>query len=767
MPQNDRTTSAPVSPVTSEARTDTVRTDPVAGSAPRLDTIGSTISNPAVSPDRETPDVTADSLNAGVGAEARAAEGSKEDKPAKKGPLSIEELQEKRRMGLLTVDEAKQLNDAENAPKSDATVKQLTDNDREIKDPDKNSFKEGDVIDYMYNHWLIDGAMYLDQKIRKYGAYGFERMMAATREHRAEKRAEKARIENSSTNKSAEKIEKQHKEREEKIVAQSKEKADDIFRISQVIQAGTLFDPKNKELLDKFDEINKSNTPEGQERRQQLEAAAQKLKEHPDDKEQQQQMKRDAATFARDANINNRFDTQIQITANDMTAANMLDSVARNKDAFPNGIEAAYDSQMTTNTDAVMTATAEKREKALATIDEVDKNSAAALRAGSYGIQAAQMINRQWEQEAFGDFEKIQDYAKDAGSRSLDDITHGRVQEFEKEPKENKSLNKMNNYVADRLPEDYVPVKAEEKTATATEQRNSDEKKPVETENNGEAKPVDYSNAAVGSSLPKDKPVIINGDETLDLAGYKLDLSRPENKTKLDAMNNGDAIVVGRDADEKGIPIAYSHEAVSRKHLIIEKVDGKLVVTDLSSNGTKIAQKPKETSHSYTKDGVREHADKQEQTPPPVITTAGLENNGGKSGTVRDEAALQQNNDARITETRTTISDKQAGLQAREAQHEERGNAMQDRIARIKARAQSSTKNQTGEYMVDTMTAEGNISKGQEEALLNAGINESKGKGETSEERVLDHMIQSGKFSEKQLDIALTAAIERQRYTKG
>ena len=104
MPQNDKTTSAPVSSAASETRTDTARTDQVAGSAPRLDTIGSTISNPAVSPDRETPDVTADSLNAGVGAEARAAEGSKEDKPAKKGPLSIEELQEKRRMGLLTVD---------------------------------------------------------------------------------------------------------------------------------------------------------------------------------------------------------------------------------------------------------------------------------------------------------------------------------------------------------------------------------------------------------------------------------------------------------------------------------------------------------------------------------------------------------------------------------------------------------------------------------------------------------------------------------------
>lgn len=595
-----------------------------------------------------TTQVTSDQVNTTAGTEK-----APEEKPARKGPLSVEELQEKRRMGLLTIDEAKQLNDAENAP-SDATVKQLPDNDRAIKDPDKNKFEEGDVIAYMYKKWLIEGVMWVDQKVRKYGLYGLERLASAVSQRRAEQKAINEKIKNSSTNKSAEKIQNLQKEREEKIVAQSKEKADDIFRISQVIQAGTLFDPKNKELLDKFDEINKSNTPEGQARRQLLEAAAQKLKEHPDDKEQQQQMKRDAAVFARDANINNRFDTQIQMTANDMTAANMLDTVAHNKDAFPNGVEAAYDSQMTTNTDAVMTATSEKREKALATIDEVDRKSAAALRAGSYGVQAAQMFNHQWEQESFGDLEKIQEHAKDARDHSISDITSGRIQEFEKEPKENKSLNKMNNYVADRLPEDYVPVRAEEKTT-------------------------------------------------------------PQSPSQRETDKN----------------------------------------------------EPTEPSHTHTKQGVKDYAENGSTTPP-VVPTVGLENNGGKSETVRDEAVLQQNNDARITETRTTISDKRADLQAREAQHEERGNVLQDRIARIKSRAQKSAKTQeTGDYMVDTMLAEGNISKEQEDALLNAGINEKKGKGQTSEERVLDHMIQSGKFSEKQLDIALTAAIERQRYTKG
>lgn len=652
MSQQERQYAAPVSTATSQgnAGAAAIRKDEAQENRVHLSTINNTINNQVSSSDVSRSDtkqeVTSDNLNAGVGTSTPAT--TKEEAPAKKGPLSIEELQEKRRMGLLTIDEAKQLNDAENAPDGDATLKQITDNDREIKDPDKNSFKEGDVIDYMYNHWLIDGAMYLDQKIRKYGAYGFERMITATRQHRSEARANEARIKNSSTNKSAEKIEQLHKEREDKIMAQSKEKADDIFRISQVIQAGTLFDPKNKELLDKFDEINKSNTPEGQERRQHLEEAAQKLKENPQDKKQQQAMKKDAVLFARDANINNRFDTQAQITANAMTTAGMLDDIARNKDAFSQSIEAAYDSRLSANTDTVMTAVEEKRKSALETIGEVDRKSAAALRTGMYGAQTAQMLNDQWEKEHFGDFEKIQEHAKGASGLSMDDISRGQVQEFEKEPRENKYLNKMNEHVNDMLPEGRAPSERQE-GMTTNDERTSDE--------------------------------------------------------------------------------------------------------------------PREPGHDFTRQGVGNAAATSPQATSSVVASAQMENNGGKT-TLLHEAAVQQRNNDKIDGIRTAISDRETHLIAREQQHEERGSQMLDRIARIKARAQASTNMSAGEYMVDTMIAEGAINKGQEDALLNAGIKSEEGKGSTSEERVLDNMIKSGKFSEKQLDIALNAAIERQRYVR-
>lgn len=689
MPQNEKQTAAPVSTAAPETKTAAAaaRTVEVPESAPRLDTIGGTISNPASSPDREQ-EVTSDALNASAGMDAAAE--TKKEAPAKKGPLTVEELQEKRRMGLLTVDEAKQLNDAENAPKSDATVKQLTDNDREIKDPDKNSFKEDDVINYMYNHWLIDGAMYLDQKIRKYGAYGFERMMAAAREHRAEVRANDARIKNSSTYKTAEKIEQLHKEREDKITAQSKERANDIFRISQVIQAGTLFDPENKELLDKFDEINKSNTPEGQERRQRLEASAQKLKENPNDQEQQQAMKRDAVLFARDANINNRFDTQAQITANAMTTAGMLDDVARNKDAFPQNIEAAYDSRLSANTDRVMAAVEEKRKTALETIGEVDRKSAAALQAGMGGAQAAQMLNAQWEREHFGDFEQIQEHAKDASSRSMDDIKHGQIQEFEKEPRENKHLNKMNNHVDDMLPEDYAPSERQESRAT------------------------DDERTSAGSSEP-------------GRAG--------QDAREADA------------ASSSATPPAAANAGVE-------------------TDGERTSAEPRESGHDHARQGVREAVAASSSATPPVVATVGMETDGGKTQTLRGEAVVQQGNDAKIADARTAVSDQEADLAVREQKHEERGGQIQDRIARIKARAQASKNISAGEYMVDTMIAEGAVSKEQEDALLDAGIKSKEGKGSTSEERVLDHMINSGKFSEKQLDIALNAAIERQKYVR-
>ena len=102
---------------------------------------------------------------------------------------------------------------------------------------------------------------------------------------------------------------------------------------------------------------------------------------------------------------------------------------------------------------------------------------------------------------------------------------------------------------------------------------------------------ADYSNSKQGTRLPKNKPVTLQGFETLRLANYDLDLSSPEIQSKLNAMKDGDVITVGRNATgANDIKIDGSFTTVSGKHLQIEKVGNRFVVTDLSTNGTIIGK---------------------------------------------------------------------------------------------------------------------------------------------------------------------------------
>ncbi len=102
---------------------------------------------------------------------------------------------------------------------------------------------------------------------------------------------------------------------------------------------------------------------------------------------------------------------------------------------------------------------------------------------------------------------------------------------------------------------------------------------------------ADYSNSEQGTRLPKNKPVKLQGTENLKLSNYDLDLSSPEIQSKLNAMKDGDIITVGRNVTgTNDIKIDNGFTTVSGKHLQIEKVGDKFVVTDLSTNGTTIGK---------------------------------------------------------------------------------------------------------------------------------------------------------------------------------
>lgn len=79
---------------------------------------------------------------------------------------------------------------------------------------------------------------------------------------------------------------------------------------------------------------------------------------------------------------------------------------------------------------------------------------------------------------------------------------------------------------------------------------------------------------------------IISDNATLKLSdSYSLDLRNSEIKTKLNNLKDGEFLVVGRGANAD-IKVPPEIKDVSNYHLLLEKVEGKIVVSDVSLNGS-------------------------------------------------------------------------------------------------------------------------------------------------------------------------------------
>ena len=92
--------------------------------------------------------------------------------------------------------------------------------------------------------------------------------------------------------------------------------------------------------------------------------------------------------------------------------------------------------------------------------------------------------------------------------------------------------------------------------------------------------------AQPGERLVKSAPVAVEPDAKLVLAGqYELDLASSEISARLRNLKEGETLTVGRTGD---IQVPEYMTSVSRNHLEITKQNGKIIVKDVSSNGTKI-----------------------------------------------------------------------------------------------------------------------------------------------------------------------------------
>lgn len=105
------------------------------------------------------------------------------------------------------------------------------------------------------------------------------------------------------------------------------------------------------------------------------------------------------------------------------------------------------------------------------------------------------------------------------------------------------------------------------------------------------AQPAPSSSSVKTQRLQKGQPFEVQGDAKLILANeVEIDLNGLNIKSEIDNLPEGGRLTIGRDGD---IKIRDDFEHVSRKHVIIEKRNGKIYVIDNSSNGTVITQTTK------------------------------------------------------------------------------------------------------------------------------------------------------------------------------
>ena len=85
--------------------------------------------------------------------------------------------------------------------------------------------------------------------------------------------------------------------------------------------------------------------------------------------------------------------------------------------------------------------------------------------------------------------------------------------------------------------------------------------------------------------MKKGEPVEVTFDTQIRLAN-KVDIDLSDFRTKLQNMKDGDSFYIGRAVNGPN-DIRIPHEYVSRVHLKVEKINGKIVITDVgSTNGT-------------------------------------------------------------------------------------------------------------------------------------------------------------------------------------
>lgn len=453
--------------------------------------------------------------------------------------MNIEEINAKIVQGkALTVEEQKfkkSFEDKQEGDSKTATVGQKKDSDISASDVEREKFSGGDVIEYMWQHWIIDGALWADEKIRKYAYYGWDRARLARKDYIANDEANKK----TETYAQHNSIKDLHEKKQEELEKLHDSKQKEIKQITTAIKDGTLALPDNSKLFNKYKEFIKADTPEGQEKLAQTLAACQAFQSKKDPQSQEEKIEfqkvkaasaKVSANFYSEAIINENFDNMGRMAANDLAAATMLDGIAKQKDKYPKR-EESYEKIMASKLEDITKATQKDRELAIIGGPKFSLSAQEEAKNVWGGIAAVQM---QWEATPMGRMEHINSKSAEALKKATKNIDKGKTAEMGKEPEENEPLKKANESIHDGIagykPQQLISLnRAEEVRESVQEavedlrQQNVDNGKPLSLENAAKMDAIHDANAdATMASVQAKEDEIIVRETAHQAQGQKL-----------------------------------------------------------------------------------------------------------------------------------------------------------------------------------------------------------------------------------------------------
>lgn len=453
--------------------------------------------------------------------------------------MSIEEINDKVYQGkALTVEEQKFKKSVEDEQKGDpktASVGQKKDSDIAASDVEREKFEGKDVIEYMWQHWIIDGALWADEKIRKYAYYGKDRAWLAYKNYVADKEANKK----TETYTQHNSIKDLHEKKQEELEKLHDSKQKEIEQITTAIKDGTLALPDNSELFNKYKEFIKADTPEGQEKLAQTLAACQAFQSKKDPQSQEEKIEfqkaratsaKVSANFYSEATINETFDTMSRMAANDLTAATMLDGIAKQKDMYPK-CEESYEKIMASKLEDITKATQKDRELAIIGGPKFSLSAQEEAKNVWGGIATVQM---RWEATPMGRMQYISAHSAKAYKKAADNIDDGKTAEMGKEPEENKPLKRANESIRAGIegyrPQQMLPLNRAEETRESAQQavedlhrQNVDNGKPLSLEDTAKMNAAHDANAdATMAGIQAKEDEIIVRETAHQAQGQKL-----------------------------------------------------------------------------------------------------------------------------------------------------------------------------------------------------------------------------------------------------